>query len=333
MPCAPLNSQSHTGHRSCLPGGAGSARAISSRSPAFFFFFWRVGVSLRGAEARRALPRALERLAAGAAATFGRRRARDRAFRDAAIRDRRLRRPGTPEPPSLRVSSTLRLPGRFLFFFFRRLRSPRDFFPGRQPRVRPGARGGGRGGHGPRAAVRAVEPPVVPRADVQDVPVPEHVRGRDGVPVEPERHRGRVARQAEVCDDRVRERSARSRARTSRGAVPHAEVLRRAPFDRHQTRVDVEAQTRRVSEIRLVSQIRRKVGRRRGCRRGHRMRPVPMTFHVRVPEAEKTPPRSHAPDAARPHSPRALRGRCGTPIPAHRRKRRDAKKPKEAKKK
>ena len=181
--------------------------------------------------------------------------------------------------------------------------------------------------------MRAVEPPVVPRADVQDVPVPEHVRGRDGVPVEPERHRGRVARQAEVCDDRVRERSARSRARTSRGAVPHAEVLRRAPFDRHQTRVDVEAQTRRVSEIRLVSQIRRKVGRRRGCRRGHRMRPVPMTFHVRVPEAEKTPPRSHAPDAARPHSPRALRGRCGTPIPAHRRKRRDAKKPKEAKKK
>ena len=167
--------------------------------------------------------------------------------------------------------------------------------------------------------MRAVDPPVVPRADVQDVPVPEHVRGRDGVPVEPERHRGRVARQAEVCDDRVRERSARSRARTSRGAVPHAEVLRRAPFDRHQTRVDVEAQTRRVSEIRLVSEIRPKVGRRRGCRRGHRTRPVPVTFHVRVPEAEKTPPRSHAPDAARPHSPRALRGRLWNAYPAHRR--------------
>ena len=134
------------------PGRSGErARDFLLARPRFFL------ARRRFPPRRRSSPRASarERLAAGAAATFGRRRARDRAFRDAAIRDRRLRRPGTPEPPSLRVSSTLgRLPGRFLFFFFRRLRSPRDFFPGRQPRVRPGARGGGRGdtGHGPPCA-------------------------------------------------------------------------------------------------------------------------------------------------------------------------------------
>ena len=208
----------------------------------------------RRPEARLALPRALERLASSAAASL-RRRVDETRLREVCLC---LGHPRIRKPPSLRV-------GVDSSAFLAILR-------GRRPVSRGGGRGRvtnasrrpaipqrrRRGGHRPSAAVLGVAPLPVPRADVHDVAVPKDVRGRDGVPVEPERHVGRVARRAEVRDDGVRERNVRSRTRTSRRSVPHAEILRRAPVDRHQTRVDVEAQTRRVPEIRLAERRRRR---------------------------------------------------------------------------
>ena len=99
-----MNSQSHTGHRSCLPGGAGSARAISSRSPAFFF-----GASAFPSAAPKLATRFRARLSALRRALRLRSGGAERAIARSGTRRSAIAVSGVPEPPNRRRFASPRL--------------------------------------------------------------------------------------------------------------------------------------------------------------------------------------------------------------------------------
>ena len=152
MPCAPLNSQSHTGHRSCLPGGAGSAREISSRSPAFFF-----GASAFPSAAPKLAARFRARLSALRRALRLRSGGAERAIARSGTRRSAIAVSGVPEPPNRRrfASPRLSVSRDASSFFFSDVSDPPAISSPAASRAYGRAPGGavaGDTGHGPPCA-------------------------------------------------------------------------------------------------------------------------------------------------------------------------------------